>query len=226
MSADTPSEPLRLALVNDFELVVRGLEQMLSEFSDRIEIVELNANTSVETPVDVALYDTFTQTQVDGDRVNEVVANPMVSAVAVYSWNLQPALVRTAWDKGVRGYLSKSLSAPALVDALERVRAGEKVMEPDNLAGADDAFLEQLPVVGGDWPARVEGLTARQAEVVSLIAQGLSNDEIARTTYLSPNTVKSYIRAAYEKMGVTSRSQAVAWGIRQGLVPDEKRLVR
>ncbi|WP_455429797.1 response regulator transcription factor [Luteococcus peritonei] len=59
--------------------------------------------------------------------------------------------------------------------------------------------------------------------MVSLIAQGLSNAEIAGRTYLSPNSVKSYIRSAYRKIGVQRRSQAVAWGIDHGMVPNRSR---
>ena len=60
--------------------------------------------------------------------------------------------------------------------------------------------------------------------MVALITQGLSNDEIARTSHLSINSVKSYIRSAYRKMGVSRRSQAVLWGIRNGFQPDRRRI--
>ena len=67
---------------------------------------------------------------------------------------------------------------------------------------------------------RAEGLaklTGREVEVLTLICRGLSNAEIARSLFLSPNSVKSYIRTAYRKMGVASRSQAVVWGLEHGL---------
>ena len=70
------------------------------------------------------------------------------------------------------------------------------------------------------WPAKEAGLSHREAEVVSLIVQGLSNDQIAEQCYLSLNTVKTYVRSAYRKMDVTTRAQAVAWGIENGLKPD------
>jgi len=62
-------------------------------------------------------------------------------------------------------------------------------------------------------------LTARESEIIALITTGLSNNEIARQTYLSINSVKSYIRSAYRRMGVSSRSQAVLWGVQHGLAP-------
>jgi DNA-binding NarL/FixJ family response regulator len=60
-------------------------------------------------------------------------------------------------------------------------------------------------------------LTGREVEVLTQICRGLSNTEIARSLFLSPNSVKSYIRTAYRKMGVVSRSQAVIWGLEHGL---------
>src|SRR3954447_18037385 len=68
--------------------------------------------------------------------------------------------------------------------------------------------------------ARSDELSARETEVLTLICRGLSNREIARELFLSPNSVKTYIRTAYRKMGVTSRSQAILWGIHRGLNPD------
>jgi DNA-binding CsgD family transcriptional regulator len=67
-------------------------------------------------------------------------------------------------------------------------------------------------------------LTDRESEILALITQGKSNAEVAALTYLSPNTVKSYIRAAYRKIGVESRTQAVLWGVKNGFTPDHHRI--
>jgi DNA-binding CsgD family transcriptional regulator len=75
----------------------------------------------------------------------------------------------------------------------------------------------------GDWPGRKHGLSAREAEVVALITQGLGNAEIASRTYTTINTVKTYIRSAYRKIGVDSRTRAVLWGIDHGFRPDSIR---
>ena len=75
------------------------------------------------------------------------------------------------------------------------------------------------------WPGREWGLTEREAEVLALITQGLSNQEIAERSYLSINSVKTYIRTAYRKIGVTRRSQAVVWGMKHGFEPDRVRVV-
>jgi DNA-binding NarL/FixJ family response regulator len=72
----------------------------------------------------------------------------------------------------------------------------------------------------GDWPGRSPGLSAREAEVIALITQGLGNPEIAARTYPTVNTVKTYIRTAYRKSGVDSRTRAVLWGVDHGFRPD------
>ena len=77
----------------------------------------------------------------------------------------------------------------------------------------------------GDWPGRPAGLSSREAEILALITQGLSNDEIAARAFISINSVKSYIRGAYRKINVTSRTQAVLWAVDNGFKPDTLRTV-
>lgn len=206
---------IRVALVNDDEVVVRGLDSMLRNYSHRIEVVELVAGRPVSEPVDVALYDTFGMGQGNGPAVKQLVESPRVKTVAVYTWNFQPWLTRDTLNQGVRGYLSKSLPAARLVEALSAIAAGQLVVSPSKGRSA---------LVGGDWPGRAEGLTAREAEVLSLITMGLSNQEIAERTLLSLNSIKSYIRSAYRKIDVDSRSKAVLWGVEHGLRADRVRI--
>lgn len=213
-----PATPLTVAIVNDYEVVVRGVHAMLAPFADRIQVVELAAQVPAEQPVDVTLYDTFSEPQVDGEEFDDVLREDP-GAVVVYSWNVHPALVEVALAKGCRGYLDKSLGGEDLVRALERVADGEIVVS----ASAGDQGEPVL--VAGEWPGRSRGLSAREAEIVSLITQGLTNNDIAARTYLSINSVKTYIRTAYRKMGVTRRSQAVRWGLEHGMAPDVMREV-
>ncbi len=208
--------PIRLAIINDYEVVVRGLAAMVEDHSDQFTIVELASRLQVDEEVDIALYDTFAQAQGDGPAVAELLENPKVAKVVVYSWNLQAGLVGAAQERGVAGYLSKSMGAEDFCAALAKIHAGEVLLPPTD-SDPDSA-------VSGDWPGREEGLTAREAEVIALITQGLSNQDIAQQTCLSINSVKSYIRSGYRKMGVTSRTNAVLWGLQHGFSPDRKRV--
>lgn len=206
---------VRVALLNDYEVVVRGLGEMLAPHADRLEVVEFDVRRFVVgQQTDVALYDTFTVSQVDQVEIDQLINDERVSRVAVYSWNMHPALVAQAELKGIGGYLSKSLSGDELADALLRVAAGESVVSPRHDIAVDPA---DIPVAGGDWPGRRQGLSARQSEVMSLLTQGLTNDEIAGRAYLSVNTVKTYLREAYAIAGVRRRSQAILWGLDHGM---------
>jgi DNA-binding NarL/FixJ family response regulator len=208
--------PIRLALIIDYEVVVRGLAEMLSDYDDHVEVVELDANVPVVSSVDIALYDTFAQDQSSPRSVRDLVDNPHIDRVVVYSWNTEEHLVRSSFANGAHGYLSKTMPAEDLVAALRAVHEGEKVF-PLSRRG------RSLPP--GNWPGRSEGLTPREAEVLALITQGLSNLEIVHRSGLSINSIKSYIRTAYRKIGVTSRSQAVLWGVEHGMRPDRERVV-
>ena len=209
------TSPITVAVVNDYEMVVAGVAAMLSQHPDRVRVVEIDTGMPVVSDVDVILYDTFGQVQGDGVDLEELVRGSG-ALVVIFSWNLQPELVRKAIDRGASGYLSKALSADQMISAIEAVHAGQVVV-PASEDPVEDAV--------GDWPGREQGLTAREAEVIALITQGLSNQEIAERTYLSINSVKTYIRTAYRKVGVSRRSQAVAWGMRHGFAPDRLRVI-
>jgi DNA-binding NarL/FixJ family response regulator len=206
-----------VALIDDYEVVVRGLASMLRTYQSRIRVVELDLNRRVGEHVDIALYDTFAAPQGDEEQVRQLARDPLVGKAVVYSWNLDEELVRAAMANGARGYVSKGLPARELVEALEAIHAGG-----DRVYTVSD----RAAVVAGDWPGREEGLTQREAEVLALITQGLSNAEIADRAHLSINSVKTYIRSCYRRIGVDSRTQAVLWGIEHGFRPDHVRISR
>ncbi|QGN32657.1 response regulator transcription factor [Microlunatus sp. Gsoil 973] len=207
---------IRVALVNDYEVVVHGLDTMLRNYQNAVQVVELDAGSTVGTNVDIAMYDTFANFRGDGEEIRALSANPRVGKVVVYSWNLDPNVVADALANGASGYLSKALPAKDLVAALIAVHRGEQV-RPDGSEGRVAA------VIGGDWPGREEGLTAREAEILALITQGLSNQEVAEHTHLSINSVKTYIRSCYRRIGVSTRTNAVLWGIEHGFRPNRRR---
>lgn len=208
--------PITIALVDDYDVVVCGVANMLEQYKDRVVVAEIDTNEPLSDTVDIALYDSFAQPESDHTELAELVADPRSRRVVVYTWNFHPELIRSAREKGVRGYLSKALPARELVNALEAVHAGELVIS--------DPPGRARTASGLDWPGRAEGLTDRESEVLALITQGKSNAEIAAVTFLSPNTVKSYIRTIYRKIGVASRTQAVLWGVTNGFTPDHHRI--
>ena len=210
------ANPITVALVDDYDVVVIGVANILEQYRDRVVIAEIDTNKAVNDVVDIVLYDSFAQPESDHDEIKVLVENPRARRVVVYTWNFDQELIDIARRLGVQGYLSKALPARDLVAALEAVHAGEIVIsDPPGRARS---------VSGLNWPGRGEGLTDREAEILALITQGKSNAEVAALTYLSPNTVKSYIRTIYRKINVASRTQAVLWGVRNGFSPDHHRI--
>ena len=199
---------LRLAIVDDYAVVIAGVASFLA--AEHIDVVETDASMPVLSDVDIVLYDTFGQIQGEGIDLEDFVRDSGAKVV-IYSWNLKPEMITQALRGGARGYLSKVLTGPEIVAALERVMRGEIVVLP----GDNETSVEGP----GDWPGRSAGLSPREAEILALITQGLTNQQIAERVYLSINSVKTYIRSAYRKIAVERRSAAVAWAIRHGLAP-------
>jgi DNA-binding NarL/FixJ family response regulator len=202
--------PVRLAIANDYEIVVRGLAALLAGRDDRVEIVDLSVATIPSASADVLLYDVFGCGEVHTGDVRALI-DDSPWAVAVFTWNHDDHLIELALANGVRGYLSKGLDADSLVDAIERIARGEIVVaRPASSAGGADRC----------WPGKVHDLSEREAEVLALITQGYDNETIARRLYISPNTLKSRIRQLYRRMGFTDRVQAAIWGVKHGFETD------
>ena len=89
--------------------------------------------------------------------------------------------------------------------------------EPARLVAALESALNE---VEQEWPGAAAGLTRRESDVVELIGRGLTNQQIALECHVTINSVKTYIRTAYRKMGVTSRTQALLWSLHHGFHPD------
>ena len=207
--------PVRVAIANDYEIVIAGVVGLLAPFEHRIRLVELAANKPIASDVSIVLYDTFGQVQGDGYDLSVLLEN-RDAKVVIFTWNLQPDLIDRALAHGARGYLSKALSGEEIVEALEAIDRGEVITLPRPV---DEVTL------AGNWPGKEFGLTQRESEVLALITQGLTNQEIADRAYISINSVKTYVRTGYRKIGVTRRSQAVSWGMQHGFQPDYSRVV-
>ena len=195
---DGPENPVRVAVANAYELVIAGLRAMLEPF-DRVEVIDsIVVGEQLQQPADVVLFDTFGRSDDAVNGVQRLLETEGVGRVALYTGAPRPAQVASALEAGASAVLSKARPATALVDALERVHRGEKVID-------GNGGHQPVP-----WPGSSRGLTARQSEVVALLLQGLSNQEIAEALFVDVNTVKTHLRHAYKALGVRSRSQALA----------------
>lgn len=199
------ARPVRVALSNDYEIALLGLAQMLARHPDRVQIVGLTTLSEMPHDADVILYDAFGRLP-DNDEKLRTVVSENSAKVVVYSWEDYPEEV--ARDNGAAGYLHKGLNTEQLVEAIVAIHDGRQV---------HDIHDDSEPIV--TWPGQAFGLSEREAEMLTFIARGLTNEEIARRSFLSVNTVKTYIRIAYRKIGVTRRAQAVAWCFENGFSP-------
>ena len=201
---------MRITLAHESELVTRGLTEMLAPYFRRVVLVPAEADGTPASDVDLTLHDFLSGLHL----VPTTALLPTVQhdgRLVAFTWHPRPDLVDQALDAGVTGVLAKTLPAPALVAALEAIHRGDVVVEYGARAS------RPAPAAGA---AADRLLTPRETEIVALITRGLDNFSIAREASLSINSVKSHIRSAYRKMGVSSRSQAVLWGVRNGYLEE------
>jgi DNA-binding NarL/FixJ family response regulator len=128
-------------------------------------------------------------------------------------------LVYEGLAAGASGFLLKDVKAAALADAIRTVHAGDALLAPSVTRRLIGAFVAQRPMLSASTTSLdAAGLTARELEVLGLIARGLSNDEIAEKLVLSQATVKTHVGRIFAKIGARDRAQAVVVAYQSGLV--------
>ncbi|MFJ6716985.1 MULTISPECIES: response regulator transcription factor [unclassified Streptomyces] len=212
--ADTP---IRVLLVDDHQVVRRGLRTFL-EVQEDIEVVgeaadgEEGIARAEELRPDVILMD-VKMPGTDGiealRRLRDL-ANP-ARVLVVTSFTEQRTVV-PALRAGAAGYLYKDIDPDALAGAIRSVHAGHVLLQPE----VAEALLAQEGQPSS--PSRAGALTDREREVLSLIADGRANREIARALVLSEKTVKTHVSNILMKLDLSDRTQAALWAVRHGIV--------
>ena len=201
-------QPIRVALVNDYEVVVAGVRAMLDQYADRVVVVDSpmasNGSNGAGTyeskeNCDVTLFDTYGRTHLGTEELRRLTRDVRMGRVVVYSTDEEAAHVQAALAVGAAGYISKAAGAADLAAAIEAVADGQTVM---HLSG-------RRPIDTG-WPGRSWGLTSRESEVLAMLTAGLRNREIADALYVSVDTVKTHLRHIYRKLDTNTRSRTVA----------------
>jgi DNA-binding NarL/FixJ family response regulator len=194
---------VKVAIMDESELVLHGLRAMLEPHATVITVVPHRPDGPAPL-CDLTLYDPTMHRRKAGVRG---VPQRFPTRMVAFGWDCSPEAVSTEMSRGAAGFVSKWLPARRLIWNLLQIADGRVVV--DAWTGQPEATR----ATADKWP-----LTHRETEVLSMIASGLANREIAEQTNLSINSVKSYIRGAYAKIEVTSRSQAVLWAIQHGLL--------
>jgi len=209
---------LRVLLVDDHELVRAGLRTMLAGDSGIAVVGDAGSGAAAITRAralkpDVVLLDARLP-DVPGDEVcRRLLAEAPELAVVMLTTFAEDDLVRRCVRAGARGYLLKDIAHLDLGRNLRAVMRGEAVIDP-KVAPAVLAAARQAAGTPGHSPS----LNARQREVLGLVAEGLSNREIATRTHLSEYTVKGYVEEILERLGARNRVHAAIVATKQGLI--------
>lgn len=209
---------IRVLIVDDHALVRQGLRLFLSTAED-LELVgeaadgEEAVRVAKELVPDVVLMDLLLP-KVDGIKATEEVRRslPDTQVVALTSV-LEDASVVGAVKAGAIGYLLKNTQAAELIEAIHAAAAGQVRLSPE----ASARLVREIHA-----PQSRENLTAREVDVLRLVAHGKANKEIARTLGITEQTAKSHVHSILGKLGMLSRTQAAVYAARLGLVSSEE----
>jgi NarL family two-component system response regulator LiaR len=210
------SKPIKVMIVDDHPVVRNGLKAMLLALDDMDLAGEAGSGRETlarcrESLPDVILMD-MVMPGMDGVETTRAVLDqyPEVKIIILTSFP-EEDLVQKAMAAGASGYLFKDTAIDTLPGAIRAVYAGQSTLAPEATQALIQAKMAP-PKLGHD-------LSTREREVLALVVDGLSNDEIADRLVISPNTVKNHVRACMSKLGATNRAQAAALAVKHRLVP-------
>jgi DNA-binding NarL/FixJ family response regulator len=212
------SDAIRVVVADDQQVVREGLVALLG-LIDGVEVTGAAAN-GVEAVdlvaggnVDVVLMD-LRMPVLDGTQATaRITADFPHVAVLVLTTYADDTSIANALRAGARGYLTKDAGRAEIGAALRSTAAGQSTFDPE-VTKRLVAGLAPAADPGGD------GLTTRETEVLRLIAQGLSNPEIAGRLFISEATVKTHINNTFAKIGARHRAEAVRYAYRKGIASD------
>ena len=223
----TEASPIQVLLVDDHSVVRRGIEAYL-EVVDDIEMLgqaatgreALERIAELETagqPPDVVLMDII-MPEMDGIAATAAIKQrwPEIEVVALTSF-IEEDKIHGALQAGAIGYLLKDAAAAEVAGAIRAAHEGQMRLDP----AVARRLSESLRAPRQSAP--VEPLTERERDVLTLVAEGKANKEIARELGIGDRTVRTHVTSILGKLGLVSRTQAAIYAVREGLVPESGR---
>jgi two-component system response regulator DevR len=208
----TQARQIRVFLLDDHEVVRRGVHELLS-LEDDIEVVG-EAGTAAEaltripaTRPDVAVLDVRLPDGSGVEVCREIRSQqPGISCLMLTSFSDDEALF-DAIMAGASGYVLKAIRGTDLLSAVRDVAAGKSLLDPV----ATSRVLARLRDGGGQEDPRLAGLTKQERRILDLIGEGMTNRQIGNELHLAEKTVKNYVSSLLSKLGMERRTQAAAY---------------
>jgi DNA-binding NarL/FixJ family response regulator len=212
------AQPVRIIVVDDQALFRSGLARLLNE-DERIEVVGQAEDGLAALEVvarlrpDVVLMD-LKMPNLDGIEATRrmLASNPETKVLILTSFDADTSIIQ-ALKAGAAGYVLKDSQAEGIVSSILAVMSGERVMA----SAVAQRVLDML--TGTTTPKEFyDGLTAREVEILKLLASGMANKQIAYKLGISEKTVRNHVSNMYEKLQIFDRAQAVLYAVRKGLI--------
>lgn len=217
------TERIRLMLVDDQRLMRDGLRTILELEPDLVVVAEAeNGRQALEQYAahqpEVVLMD-IRMPEMDGvEATRQLVAGDSNALIIILTTFDDDQYVFEGLRAGALGYLLKDVSGEELAEAIRTVNSGGALIEPSVARKMVAEFARIAPVSKAQTERLVEPLTEREGEVLRLLAQGLTNREIAQRAHLAEGTVKNYVSAILNKIGARDRTQAALLAQELGLL--------
>lgn len=220
--ADPQQEEITVLIADDHGVVREGLRVMLERAGMRVVGEATTGREAValarQLEPAVVLLDVRMP---DGDGLQALAAiktaQPRVSVIMLTIYT-NPGYLARAIVSGAAGYLSKEVDPERIPWAVRAAARGEELMDRNALLTALAGAAQTNPSTAAEAPLLVEELTEREAAVLRLIAEGLSNEEIANILIVGLSTVKTHVNHVFRKLAVSDRTQAALWAVRHGFV--------
>lgn len=217
--------PLRILLVDDSELVRRGIKTVINAQTERPMRVVGEAGSvaeaiaeSLRLKPDIVLLDIRLPDGTGFDACRKILENLPATRIIILTSHSNDNFVYEAVTAGVHGYLMKEIDPAGLLQALEDVAAGKSIL------GADVTTRVLRLIRGGQAQGQspdISTLSPQERRVLALVAEGQTNKQIAEKLDLSENTVKNYLVNVFEKLRVKRRAQAAIYYVQQTNPPSQ-----